>query len=849
MIGAPPAPAPTAPGRVSGTGSTSTWILRVNPLHRQRLADATQSQWLARLAGIDRELATLGPVCSEELYTQIGAAADDAKKALLAVRRAIHNGRVPGDIPDGLGPAASRWIELARSRSAVVAMIEEEYEAALGRERMLLAQSLGDLDFQRSLALVAPEVHAAAIRYRDGASGGGTLPQNMRKSERGLLQYLTRAMTRTSPLSRFTAVGLACLDPAGIDIDDVEFTTATPFIGVDAVMFNYVAGGLVAGRQETDLTTTIVQSLQLRMDGGKVMFTREIDGKVRVRAVPVSDQILLVLELTSMGPRRLGAVAYDMARQLGVSMESAASALRTLLDAGMLCVAPGPEEILASPIRELSAAVAPEQSARLITLVNRLDQFGIIAPQARPAALADITAITTELSRVAQRPAFLQVNEDYIIPPVAISTDGFRTALRDLASTVEFLSVFDRLHVYRAILTRVFVEEFGAGAAVPLVSSAKALTTATYQRHAALTEETARDLGPSDGSLAELYAVRRRLAALVLDKLAAGAHDPEVVMPAAELAAGTAELPPRFRSQPLSYGVLVQPWRGKLIYNDALAGHGVLFGRFLGADDDLGGRARERLARRVAALYGTDGIRVAEDRGLHKLNVNARPATLADQLATDDWFDLRLCHDAETDQLWILDPGDRRTQVLTFGTGNPELYPPPLRIASWLVSGSRLLVTLPGRFYQISDVDAGRTWSCPRLRAGQVIMSRRRWYGHDELDQAVAARGDAERLVALASWRSAHDVPEEVMFKSPPAQPAFGTGWAQVIGRSRRDKPQYVDLSSALVTRVMPRLVERRSHGGYLEEALPGLADFPNVFEWVVEVSRPAFGNFSVEEA
>ncbi len=851
MIGAPPAPASTAPGRVSGTGGTSTWILRVNPLPRQRLADARQSQWLARLTRIDRELAILGPQCSAELYTQIGAAADAARKALLAVRRDIHNGRIPGSIPDGLGPAVTQWIELARSRTAVAAMIEGEYDAALGRERVRLAESLADPDFQRALALVAPEVHAAAIRYRDGASGGQALPQSIRKSERGLLQYLTRSMTRTSPLSRFTAVGLARLDPAGIRLDEVEFTDATAFVGVDVVMFNYVAGGLVAAHQETGLATSIGQSLQLRMDpdGGKVMFTREIDGKVRVRAVQVSDQILLIIELTSMGPRRLGAVARDIAARLGASAESAASALRTLLDAGMLCVAPGPEEIVASPIQALSAAVAPEQSARLLSLVNRLDQFGVIAPEARPAALADITAITTDLGRSAQRAAFMQVDEDYIIPPVAVATDGFTTALRDLASMVGFLSVFDRMHVYRAILTTLFVERFGAGAAVPLVSNAKALTSAAYQRYGEITQQTARELGPADGSLAELYALRHRLTELLLTKLAAHAHDPEMVISAAELAAAAAELPARFRAEPLSYGILVQPWRGQLIYNDGLAGHGVLFGRFLGADDELGGCARERLAQRVTARYGADGIRVTEDRGLHKLNVNARPATLADRLRTDDWFDLRLWHDKAADRLWILDPDDRRTHVFTFGTGNPELYPPPLRIASWLVSGSRLLVTLPAAFYQRSQPDPERTWPCPRVRAGQVIMSRRRWHGHAELDRAVAARGDAERLMALASWRSAYDVPEEIMFKSPPRRPNPGNGWAAIDARSRRDKPQYIDLSSALVTRVMPRLIERRPDGGYLEEALPGLADSPNVFEWVVEVSRPAFGDFSVEEA
>ncbi len=858
MIGAPPAHA-SAHRRLYRTpaapASTSTWLLRVNPLARRRLADARQSAWLARLTSLDQALDARAPRCSDELYEQIGMAAaagrTEEKKALLAVRRAIHNGRIPAAVPGQIGPAAARWIELARTRAAVLATIEGGFEAALARERTRLAECLGDPDFARSLALVADEVHAAAIRYRAGVQDGAPLPQCLRKSERGLLQYLTRAMVRTSPLSRFTAVGLARLDPAGIPLDQVQFTGATPFVGVDLVMFNYVAGGLVGWPEEADGDACIQLSPQVRLepDNSKVIFTRAADGKVRVRALPVTDQIMMVLELTSMGPRRLTSVARDLAGRLGEPEESAADVLRTLLDAGMLCVAPGPEEIVASPIRELSGRVAPEQSALLLGLVSRLDQFGAAAADERADALTDIGALTTKLSRAADRPAFMQVDEDYVLRPVTVSTNGYAAALGDLADTVSALAVFDPLHDFRALLSAAFVERFGAGATVPLTSNAKALTTTVYQRYTLLSQNSADDLGPRDGSLARLHAVRRGLREMAAAALAAGADEREIVIPAADLAASVAALPERFRAAPLSYGVFVQPWHGSLIFNDALAGHGILFGRFLGADRELGGWARQRLAQRMLARYGTDGVRVAEDRGLHRLNVNARPPTLDDRLSPDDWFSLGLQHDPDSDQLWVLDPDGRRVRVLTFGTGHPELYPPPLRVANWLVSCSRLQVPFVDDFYRAAEADTSRTMSCPRLRAGSVIISRRRWYGHDEFDQAVNAKDEVERLAALARWRAVNEVPEEVVFKTPsgPPGPPRSPG-ATRAKPARRDKPQYVDLSSGLFTRVMPRLLERRQDG-YVEEALPVMADSPHAFEWVVEVSRPAFGEFVIEEA
>ncbi len=836
------------------TTGTQTWPLRINPLPRRRLADAQQAAWLARLASLERDLATVAARGSDELYQQIGQAADDEKRALIALRRAIHNDRLPTAVPDGIGPAASRWLELARTRAAVVTTVEDGAEAALARERAGLAESLGDEDFQRSLALVAPEVHAAAVRYADGVRGGQVLPSSLRKSERGLLQYLTRAMIRTSPLSRFTAVGLCHLDPAGVRLDQVKFTGATPFVTVDLVMLNYVAGGLVAGPETAESPTGaeptgadeyIQPSPQLRIDPDetKVIFSREVDGKVRVRAVPLTAQVDLVIELTSLGPRRLSAVARDLAERAACSAESAASVIRKLLIAGMLVAAPGAEEIIPNPLRELSRRVPPEQSTALLSLMSRLDQAATVSPAERPVVLTDIAAITTGLSRAARRPALLQVNEDYIVTPHAVSTAGYRGALRDLGVAIQALSVNDRLHDFRALLTAAFVERFGTGASVHLTSNAKSLMTTVYRRFPSLTESTANEVGPADGSLAKLFDLRRQLSELVLAEYARHAGEPEINSPAADLAAVVADLPARFRASPLSYGVLVQPWQDNLVFNDALAGHGILFGRFLGADRSLGGRAGERHAQRMLARYGADGVRVVEDRGLHRLNVNARPPILDDRLYPDDWYGLRLGHDADTDRLWILDPGGRRIRVLTFGTGHPELYPPPLRIATWLEGCARVPVPFPDEFYRAAAADRDRTWSCPRLRAGSVILSRRRWYGHEELDRAVAARGDAERLTALARWRAAHEVPEEVMVKTPVGPGGFTPG-----SRSRRDKPQYIDLSSGLFARVLPRLLERRGDG-YLEEALPRIGDSQHVFEWVVEASRPAFGDFAVEEA
>jgi len=140
------------------------------------------------------------------------------------------------------------------------------------------------------------------------------------------------------------------------------------------------------------------------------------------------------------------------------------------------------------------------------------------------------------------------------------------------------------------------------------------------------------------------------------------------------------------------------------------------------------------------------------------------------------------------------------------------------------------------------------------MTVGNVLIGRRRWYGGEELGTAVAAGPEEhERLLALTAWRARHGVPEEVVIKSAPEDEGpLSVGAPDVQSKRLQQKPQYVDLSSALAVRVLPRMLERRGDGatgGYLEEALPAVTDGTHATEWVLEVGRTAGGRFVYDPA
>ncbi|MFF1283954.1 hypothetical protein ACFVY4_24835 [Streptomyces sp. NPDC058299] len=768
----------------------------------------------------------MAQVAEDALYTCVGRAGDEERRLLLALRRDVHSGRTPAVVPSGLPAAAEAWLAAHRSAEALSERVAQLYPRALEEERATLRALLGNADLRRALALLAPEVERAAERYRAARVPG----RGDRKSERGLLQYVTRGMVRTSPLSRFTAVGLRLPTAGAPDPTEVTFDGARSFPSLDRVMFTHVFDGLTD--QEVSPKTWVRQppTAHRHADGTRYTFLRATDQGVRRLSAQVEEPLRTLLALTEVGPRQLSQVAADLARVLDRNVSETVHTVLSALRTGILCTTGFPEDGR-DRMPELLHQATARGAEELRTLRTGLAKLAEAPPEDRPALLTGMRSAAEELSRAAARPATVLVEEDYVLPPGSVDTTAWRGRLADLSAAVEFMSAFDRLHEIRALATAAFTDRFHPGASVPLCEYAEDLVREVYRRHAAF------QAGDEQG-LDRLRSLRATALAKLYDTL--DGHDPDAPeLPVApELLTGlVADLPEQYRRTPLAYGVLVQPWQQRLVFNDAYSGHGMLYGRFLGFDGALGGQAGQRLAQRLQAHYGRRGAVLAQELGLHRLNVNAHAPVLDTTLTADDWYLMRLVHDKDSDRLRIERPDGTEVIPLTLGAGFPELYPAPVRLAVWLASAGRLVTDVLGGYRQARAPQAVRL---PRLTVGSVVLQRRRWYLDEELRAVAAAHPEGpERLAALAAFRARHDLPAEVLVKTE------ATATRQLdLAQRRRQKPQYLDLESALITRVLNRMLERR-HGGCLEEALPCPADSPHAYEWVVEIGRRAGGTFA----
>ncbi|MFC1432249.1 lantibiotic dehydratase [Streptacidiphilus sp. N1-3] len=840
----PPTPAVLEPGLAD------TVMLRINPLPGRRLGTSELTAAVRVLVETEQLCAALADAACAELFDLAAGVTGRERQRILDLKRAVFNHRSPDPATDDPGwpTATSAWLAAKQRSDLARSVLTTGYDTCLARERAGLAETITAEPFQLSLALTSPQVLEAVRRY---ARSGGSPSKRDRKSERGILQHLARAMVRTSPLARFTAVGFGSWSEHGSTLDRTVFQRrrAHSALSMDRVLVSTLATGLLPAGD------TVARSPSLRVMQGSVRFHHRDGSQVRVLSAPLTAQLRILLDLTAMGPVTTADLGRALADRTAVPLEDAERIVGAACEAQILVAGPVLDEQAVDPLqaaRELLRDHAPAAADALAGVSAELGRMATATVSERVALLHRLESAQHQLNTLGSRPVQLHVNEDYVLEPFEVSPAGYEQALDDAAEVAGFASVFDRHHELRALLCTLFVDRFGPGASVSLIDHATDLVTGVLSREGEIEHGAAEDFGPPDGSLAQLLKVREGAVRAVAERIARhsakGSAAEELVLEPGLLSELTAALPERFGRSAASYGLLVQPDAGRLVLNGCYAGHGLLGTRFLGADRDLGGRAAESVARRAEAVFSADGARPREDRGLHGVNINHRIPLLEREITPEEWAGIRLAHDTARDELVLLDPDGVRVRPVSLGMRWLELFPAPLRLAMWLAETSRVMVDSFG-WEQVPALDGTvpqRTVSTPRLAVGRMVLQRRRWYPGADFPSVPGPEGPAGHLVDLTVWRAAHGVPEEVVIKSD-----LGSGFLSheettrnYLVNHRREKPQYADLASALTVRVLPRLLDRRASGSYLEEALPGVRQGRHATEWVIELDRPAGARF-----
>ncbi|UQX04383.1 lantibiotic dehydratase [Streptomyces sp. RerS4] len=212
-------------------------------------ADALRAEatlrWAEDVLAAEEALRADAQWLSEALHRAVGATDPEPggpgaarRRELLALRRRIHNGRLPddpeaalrlvaapadaptdapADIPDGAAVVErlAGWLRGVGESRKLLAEGDALLAADLRGGRAALRELLDDERLRHGLLLASPVLEGQLDAYAAATAGGAEPGGRARKAERSVLSYLYRTACKTSPFSTFTGVATGRFTPEG----------------------------------------------------------------------------------------------------------------------------------------------------------------------------------------------------------------------------------------------------------------------------------------------------------------------------------------------------------------------------------------------------------------------------------------------------------------------------------------------------------------------------------------------------------------------------------------------------------------------------------------------------------
>ncbi|RDI67369.1 lantibiotic dehydratase [Nocardia pseudobrasiliensis] len=780
--------------------------LRRNVVAYRPLAPESTRDWCVEYRAVLDESATVAGELHTLAYRAVADVDADTARVLVDLQRRLRDGRRLPDLPEALradirlADAATRHAKLRRRLAELEQELHDTAEDRIADERATLATLLMRPEFAETAALSSPDQYRGVTGY--AATGGRDRSKSARRAEHRLLDLAYRAMLRTTPFGRLTAVSVHPDDAAsGSSLWELAGAAPTGIIRVLHPSFSQQYS--IQGGERPGSRWQLNHSVSRAPDSGVVRFAAVgPDGLVRQIRLPETAFVRALLAVADTGPMPIDELTARLAEQLpGPSAQALTGAVDNCVTNGLLVPAP--------------------DTFRPVTSLDLDDEFGRDLADAAAATgdervrriLEVRTALETRAT-VVGRPIQPTVYEDSLAAPTPTDLRAARDSIDGLDASLRLRSVYDRNVDLRLISTAAYCELFGADQQLPLLTVARTLVEKTYTRYQlALRDDIAeRDLGRLVHSPAypTLRALRHEIDAAVGERVRAAANAPEVryspTDAAALLAAAPAELDELFE---LSYAVYLQRFPGGVVVNDGYAGNGSMLARFL----------HDRIPEHAGALdLFRDRIRawprpIQQVTDLHGMSVNHCPALTPETATAQRWSRLRLRVRPDGLGLEILDEDDRLVAPMSFGTGMPERFPYHVRLVSWQQLGGRLIRTPMTARHRAVGADPDRVSAVPRLRVGDVVLDRRRWYGLTPLFAGLLSeRRPAHALAGLRRRCAEFGLPEQFFVKRDL--------W-RIDPQRPHPKPVFVDAASLLsVSTLGKRLGDERDFT-HIEEALP----------------------------
>lgn len=486
----------------------SPYLLRVAglPVESVRALRCPESRrWADEILAAAEESAAEGRAVGDLLHGLVGGCADErVRRALLALRREVFNGRLPRDgdaalaLVDGVDPAVGRalaaWLTGRKAIEARRAEGADVLAAETAEARSALVRLAGDERLRGGLLLASPSLDAqldAYVKKMTEAGPGHRPDKKHRKIERSLMSYLYRTACKTSPFATFTGVALGEFgegDGLRATLDDPWTSHVRLNVAVIGRLAEAVAAD-PARRADLPLTPAsgwgrdddrvryVRRWVTAGDDDTAVTFDAVKDRLFFLRRSGTLERLLSVFE--ERGPLRYGELAAWLAADRGAGAEEAERYLEALLGIGMVQIPclrtevhdTDPLSAFRAALRAVGRAWADRLADRLAGAAACLERYPAAGPAERRQLVTGLRAelydVQQELGIEWPRVPRTVLYEDAAAPLAAgpgIGADAWRElAEGPLGSVERLLPAFDLTLPQRITFKGFFTARYGRG--------------------------------------------------------------------------------------------------------------------------------------------------------------------------------------------------------------------------------------------------------------------------------------------------------------------------------------------------------------------------------------------------
>lgn len=824
---------------------------------------------------------------------------NEIRKKLINYKRNIYNDRMPKHlikeyqeyIPQELYQYILSWEKNQREIEQLQMKALTSYENECIAARQFLHQSINHDNFLNGIVFSSRDMWKKVSKYISTPLEDHN--SRLKKVETSLLQFVSRVAGKTSPLSTFTPISIGKWNNS-IPYNQLMIDGDIPksVIEINHAIIDRIVQGLL---QRSDSRQSISYKLNpsITVIGNKLhLIKRSDDSKLRPKVFNTIEQ---PITLDFNGAIQFVFHIYDEHHNDAINYKDLRQRFSSKTNQEISTVDLFLGKLLELQIIIPNIEIFEQTDQKIIDSIEIMEQIKTPIASEVISNLRDIGDQLSEYRRAtsSERMRILQLIEsnlkqcferlekdvsmDSLKTPIyedaylnakelQLSQPYFKPLIENLTLWQSLTPLLDSNYRLQSMIATRFVEVYGEGGDCkePLDFITEIVPIMKKWGESLLPSVTAKELKDESEDILQLNKAKNEFVTYLLQKM--NYSEDEVELTEEELEEFIVQIPESIQQRTVSQSYFCQ-WgttnqeKDFLVINQMYHGYSMFFSRFL---DQFPSEVTENIKAYIKDLFSPEEA-VAEYTGTFGFNANLHPSLTDYDLNISSlpqgrkeskkvlFNDLGFKYDKSKHRVYLHHQDFGKINVLYLGFLMPFSLPLVMRALSQMFnSGNISSLFIMHKERNLSVEESLQIRRYPRIRIGQVILSRKKWIIPNNL-LPIKDKGEDEftYFLRINEWYKALQLPKKVFIRLIPMNEQEMSSDTSTDKSTIEEidftkfKPQYIDFEGPLFIKMFEKLIKDSSFGMVVEEMSPNIDEIPlqhndesYVSEFLLELSQ-----------